>query len=171
MTTTKQEFIRSFLPESVKDISFAQIDLDITDLSLGDILRNVNRTFPQNTRNRNAMKSGQFAVGILCKTELLYPISGLLLIITSEDVDIEIISKNYIVIAVPEDRIVKDEFIASVLDSITRYIILNFRDCIGNLAEFYAKFVYDPSEEDEDFFLQNEKDIIDVLYKRIRHLK
>ena len=40
MTTTKQEFVKTFLPESVRDISFAQIDLDITDLSLADVLRN-----------------------------------------------------------------------------------------------------------------------------------
>ena len=32
MTTTKEEFIRTFLPETIVNVSFAQIDLDIADL-------------------------------------------------------------------------------------------------------------------------------------------
>lgn len=170
MTTTKQEFVRTFLPDSVRDINFAQVDLDITDLSLGDILRNVNRTFPKNTRMRNAIKSGQFAVGILCKTELLYPLSGLLLIITSEDIEITITAKNYIVIGVPECYLTDDDQIWKVLESITRYIVIEFRDTIGNFTEFYAKFVYDPSEMDDDE-MDPGLDITDAIYKRYKHLK
>ena len=169
MTTSKQEFVRTFLPEEVRDVNFAQVNLDITDLSLGDILRNVNRTFPKNTRTRNAIESGNYAVAILCKTELLYPMSGLLLIITSGDSDIEIVSKNYIVIGVPEYLITNDDDIVRVLEQITKYIILEFRNSIAKFNEFYAKFVYDLYEMEEEF--DESTDIIEELYNRYRRLK
>lgn len=163
MTTTKQEFVRTFLPESVRDISFAQIDLDITDLSLADVLRNINRTFPENSRTRNAMISGQFAVGVLCKTELLYPISGILLIVTGDDAEIEIVSKNYVVIGVSEDRIKTNDDIHHVLDSITKYLIVSFRNSILKFNEFYSKFVYDAYEMEAE---ELEDDYINQLYAK-----
>lgn len=173
MTTTKQDFVRTFLPESVRDINFAQVNLDITDLSLADVLRNVNKTFPKNTRTRNAIASGQYAVGILCKTELLYPLSGLLLIVTGSDVDIEIVSKNYIVIGVPEDLISNDDDIKHIIDGITRYIVISFRNSISKFNDFYAKFVYDAYEmddDDEDFDV-SERDFAEEVYRRYMHLK
>lgn len=158
----KQEFVRTFLPDSVRDINFAQIDLDITDLSLADVMRNVNKTFPKNTRVRNAMASGQYAVGVLCKSESLYPLSGLLLIITGNDTRFEIVSKNHIVINVQEDDIVDDEHIKVVLDKITRYIITSFRDTIPKFDDFFVRFVYDPYEMESD---SDEEDILQTLYK------
>lgn len=148
--TTKQEFVRTFLPSNVTNINFAQIDLDISDLSLADILRNTNKTFPQNSRIRNAIASGSHAVGILCKTELLDPISGLLLIITGDDTKIEIVSKNYIVIAVPEDMITNDDDIKHILEGITKYIISSFKDSIVKFNDFYVKYVYDEYEMEVD---------------------
>ena len=165
MTTTKQEFVKTFLPESVRDISFAQIDLDITDLSLADVLRNVNRTFPENSRTRNAISSGQFAVGVLCKTELLYPLSGILLIVTGDDTEIEIVSKNYVVIGVSEDSIKTNDDIHHILDSITKYLIVSFRNSIVKFNEFYSKFVYDAYEMEAE---ELEDDYINELYERYR---
>ena len=154
MITSKHDFVRTFLPECVKDINFAQIDMDITDLALADILRNVNKTFPKNSKIRNLIKSGHHAVGILCRTELLYPLSGLLLIVTGNDTELEIVSRNYIVIGIQEDRITNDDDIKDILDGITRYIIKEFKETIPQFNEFYAKFVYDAyeleSEEYED---------------------
>ena len=155
--TTKQEFVKTFLPSSIQNISFAQVDLDISDLSLADVLRNVNVTFPKNGRDRNAIASGQFAVGILCKTELLEPLNGLLLIITGNDTEIEIVSRNYVVIGVQEDRITSDDSIKDIIDSITKYIITSFKDCIEKFDDFYAKFVYDEYEMET-----NEEDYDDV---------
>ena len=40
---------------------------------------------------RNKIASGKHAIGILCKSELLYPLSGILLIITGDDTEIEIL--------------------------------------------------------------------------------
>lgn len=151
MTTTKQEFVKTFLPDTVTSINFAQIDMDISDLSLADILRNVNKTFPKNSRIRNAIASGTHAVGILCKTELLYPINGLLLIVTGDDTQIEILSKNYIVIAVQEDQITNDTQITDIINGITKYIIHSFKDSIDKFEEFYVKFIYDEHEMEDDY--------------------
>ena len=148
--TTKQDFIRTFLPDNVRNINFAQINLDISDLSLADILRNANKTFPRNSRIRNAIASGSHAVGILCKTELLEPLSGLLLIITGDETHIEIVSRNYVVIAVQEDKITNDDDIKHIIDSITKYIITSFKDSIVKFNDFYVKFVYDQYEMEVD---------------------
>jgi hypothetical protein len=164
MTTSKEEFIRTFLPKEVEAINFAQIDLDITDLSIADVLRNINRTFPKNTRIRNSIESGQHAVGVLCKTELLYPIAGIFLIVTGNDVEIEIVAKNYIVIGIQEELITDDEGIQRIIDSITRYIVTSFHNSIAKFNDFYAKFVYDPTEmefEDDDYMEE-----LYQLYKR-----
>ena len=154
MTTSKQEFIKTFLPDDVENINFAQINLDISDLGIADVLRNANKTFPKNSRIRNAIASGKHAIGILCKSELLYPLSGLLLIITGNDNEIEIVSKNYVVIGIQEDLITDDDKIKDVIDGITKYIITSFKDSIEKFNEFYAKFVYDAyemeAEMDED---------------------
>lgn len=150
MTTSKQEFVKTFLPDTVESINFAQIDLDISDLSLADVLRNANKTFPKNSRIRNAITSGHHAVGILCKTELLYPLSGILLIITGNDTEIEIVSRNYIVIAVQEDSITNDDDIKVILDDITKYIVTSFKDSIEKFEEFYVKFIYDAYEMECD---------------------
>ena len=161
MTTTKQEFVKTFLPDTVKNINFAQINMDISDLSLADIIRNANKTFPKNSRIRNAIASGSNAVGILCKTELLYPLSGLLLIITGNDTDIEVVSKNYVVITIQEDKITNDDDIKHIIDGITKYFVKEFKDSISKFHEFYAKFVYDEYE------MESEMEDYDDIYSRL----
>lgn len=153
MIDSKQEFLRTFLPKEVKDIHYAQIDLDINDLSLADILRNVNTTFPKNSRSRNAIASNELAVGILCKSEYLYPLSGLLVIVTGDDTDIQIVSKNYIVIAVSESKIESDEEIKIVIDHISKYIIKEFKNSLEDFNSFYVKYIYD---EDEQYLTEDE---------------
>ena len=152
MIQTKQDFIKTFLPDTVEEVSFAQIDMDITDLSLSDIIRNVNRTYPINSRDRNAIASGRLAVGILCKTELIDPLSGIFLIFADEDNDIQIVSKNYIVLVISESRIRTDKDILEIFDKVTSYLVENFKDCIYKFKDFFVKFIYNPDEmlEDED---------------------
>lgn len=164
MITNKKEFIRSFLPSKIEDISFAQIDMDITDLSIADVLRNINRTYPMNSRMRNAIISGRVAVGVLCKTELLYPLSGVVLIISNGDEPINVVSKNYIVFSISEFRIRTDEEINIILEDITKYIIQEFKFSIPKFTEFYVKFVYDPYEEELE-----EKGIepLDRIYRKL----
>ena len=167
--TSKQEFVKTFLPDNIESINFAQIDMDITDLSLADILRNINKSFPQNSRIRNAIKSGTHAIGVLCKTELLYPLSGLLLIVTGDNTEIELVSKNYIVMSVQEEDIVNDDYITRILDGITKYIITEFKDTIDKFREFYVKFIYDAYEMESD--VDDVDDLYDYLYRKYKNKK
>lgn len=164
MITNKKEFIKSFLPKKIEDISFAQIDMDVTDLGLADILRNINGTYPQNCRVRNATINGRVAVGVLCKSELLYPLSGIVVIITNGEELIRIVSRNYIVFSISEERIRDDDLIKQVLDELTIYIIKEFKFTIEKFTDFYVKFVYDPYEEEceNDAF-----STVDKIYRRL----
>ena len=74
MIQSKEEFIKSFLPDEVEKIELTQINMDITDLGLADILRNLNKLYPYNTRSRNAIISGKTVVGVLCRTDTLSPL-------------------------------------------------------------------------------------------------
>lgn len=149
MIGTKEEFLKTFLPESVKEIIFTQINLDITDLSLADILRNIDSTYPKNTRKRNAIASGTMAIGVLCKTETLDPMQGIFILIGGGDLNIQIVSKRYIVLYVHESKITSDRLINGAIQKITDALVEIFKDDIDNLGEFYRKFIYDPySDED-----------------------
>lgn len=146
MIESKEQFLSTFMPEKVTQIQCAQINLDITDLSLADVLRNLNRAFPVNTRLRNAISSGTMIAAVLCKTETLDPLNGIFLILASEDIDFELISKNYIVLTVSESRINDDENIMILIDKITKYLVKNFKNSLADLTTFYTKFIYDPME-------------------------
>ena len=84
MIQSKEEFIRSFLPDEVENIELTQINMDITDLGLADILRNLNKMYPYNTRSRNSIISGKTVVGVLCRTQTLSPLSGLFILICAD---------------------------------------------------------------------------------------
>lgn len=149
MLGTKEEFLKSFLPESVVDIVFAQINLDITDLSLSDILRNIDSTYPKNSRRRNMMASGTAAVGVLCKTETLNPMNGLFLLVTGNHINVQLASRRYIVLCVDESKIGTDIQISHTVEKITNALVTQFQDDIDNLGDFYRKYIYDPYEEEE----------------------
>lgn len=149
MVYNKQEFIRAYLNDKIEEISFAQIDLDISDLSVSDILRNVNKTYPPNTRCRNQISSGQLAVAVLCKSEHMYPMKGLLIIVINSDKPIELISKDYIVMTVSDSDITTDGSIMTIIKGLTDYLIQNFQDVFENFQEFFVRYVYDPQENSE----------------------
>jgi len=149
MIGSKEEFLKTFLPESVKEIIFTQINLDITDLSLSDILRNIDSTYPPNTRKRNAIASGTMAVGVLCKTETLDPMQGIFLLIGGGDLDLHLVSRRYIVIYVNEAKIRSDRKISDAIQKVTDSLVAIFKDDIDNLGDFYRKFIYDPYADEE----------------------
>lgn len=149
MIQSKEEFLKTFLPESVQEVTIAQINLDITDLSISDILRNVDKTYPHNTRRRNAMASGTFCAGILCKTETLDPMQGIFLLFTNGKLDLQLISRRYIIVCVDESKISSDQSIARSIDRITDALVTIFRDQVSNLGDFFRKFIYDPYEMEE----------------------
>ncbi len=149
MIQSKQEFIKSFLPDQVENIELTQINMDATDLGLADILRNLNEMYPCNTRTRNAIESGSMVVGVLCKTTTLEPLQGLFVLIASDNLDFELISTNYIVICISEKTIKNAESINSTLYDLTEYLAANFNETMPNLADFYRKYIYDPSEDED----------------------
>lgn len=150
MMHSKTEFLKTFLPEECEDISFVQIDLDITDLSIADVLRNLNTAYAPNTRTRNAIASGRKAVGILCKSETLEPLNGMFLIVTADWIGVEVVSKDYIVMSIPEGKIRTETDLKGLLDKIQGYLIHNFNNVIEDFTNFYVKYVYDKVMEEKD---------------------
>lgn len=150
MVQTKQDFIKSFLPDQVENIELTQINLDATDLGLADILRNLNEIYPANSRTRNAIESGSTVIGVLCKTETLNPMQGLFVLVGADHLEFELVSTNYIIICISEKTLRKQESILDAIDNLTSYLIKNYKDTIPNLADFYRKFIYDMSEDEDD---------------------
>lgn len=152
MIQSKEEFIRSFLPDEVENIELTQINMDITDLGLADILRNLNKMYPYNTRSRNSIISGKTVVGVLCRTQTLSPLSGLFILICADHLidKFEMMATNYLVLCLSEKTMRSDDAINNAIYNLTNYLITNYRDTIKNISDFYRRFVYDPSEMDEN---------------------
>lgn len=150
MVQSKEEFIRSYLPDEVEDIELTSINMDITDLGLSDILRNLNHLYPYNTRSRNAIMSGKKVVGVLCKTETLAPLSGLFVLIGADSImdKFELMATNYLVLCLSEKTMRSDECISKAILNMTDYLVKNYAEIIRNLPDFYRKFVYSPDEDD-----------------------
>ena len=68
-------------------------------------------------------------------------------------------------IGVSEDRIKTNDDIHHILDSITKYLIVSFRNSIVKFNEFYSKFVYDAYEMEAE---ELEDDYINELYEKYR---
>jgi hypothetical protein len=156
MINNKQEFLRKFIPDKVQNIEYTQINIDTADLSIADILRNINKIYPKNSRNRIAIESGLLVVGVLCKTETLYPYKGLFLLITENGLDINIVSSDYIVMSISEGRICSEDLISDLIDDITNYMIANYSDTLRDFKDFYRKYVFNEAElYDEDDLPEN----------------
>ena len=149
MVGTKEDFLRTFLPDTVQEVLFSQINLDITDLSISDILRNINSAYPNNTRKRNQIASGNTVIGILCKTETLEPMQGIFILVGGAKLEISLLSKRYIVIYVNEQDICSDRRIFHAVDMITNALVKIFKEDINNLGDFFRKYIYDPYEMEE----------------------
>ena len=150
-SSEKYAMLRDIFPEEIKQVHFANVDMDVSMLSIADILRNVNKSFPKNTSARNAIAGGTVAVAVLCRTKLLKPVKGLIVIISKDSSEIEIRSKDYIVLAVSENTIGSNEKILDMLDKFTTYLIQNYGEIIPSFKEFYTLFVYDAYELEDSF--------------------
>lgn len=145
----KDEFIKMFLPDTVEDIRYTMINMDITDLGIGDILRNLNTAYPLNGRERNNIISGKTVVCIKCKSELIEPLNGLILIVTNDtdNANHTITSKNYIVAVINEEKIRTEEGITLLLHDLSKYMIHEYKDIVNDFNSLYVKFVYDSDEK------------------------
>ena len=146
MINDKNSLLKTILPDTVKDIDYTQINLDICDLSISDILRNLNTMYPPNSRNRNKIADGELALGVLCKTKTLEPYSGLFILITKTGIETNFMSYQYIVLCISEDRIKNEESLIDLIDDITKYLISSYSSDMNNLPDFYRKYVYNESE-------------------------
>lgn len=142
----KKDFIRQYLPKSIEDIHIVQIDLDITGLTLCDILRNINTTFPMNGRNRAEIIQGTKAVMVVAKSELIEPFAGIILLV-GHDIDIKVRSKNYLIIAVDETEIRSEENLSDLNVDIMVYIAEAMKDIVPNFLEFSNRCLYYDYEE------------------------
>lgn len=145
----KYQMLKEVFPESIKQVNFATIDLDVTMLSLADILRNINRNFPANSAARNAIANGTMAVAVLCKTDLLKPIRGLILVVTDDASKISIKSRDFVVMGISEATISSNDRILEMLDKFTTYLISNYGNVVSGFEKFYTLYVYDAYEMED----------------------
>ena len=148
--SARLKMLKEVFPEHITNVNMAIVDMDVTLLSIADILRNVNRTFPKNTATRNAIANGQTAVAVLCKSDLLKPMDGLIIIITNDGANIKITSQSYFVLGVSESTIDSNDRILDMLDNFTAYLIKNYGEVIPAFEKFYTLYVYDAYEMEDD---------------------
>ena len=141
----KKKFLMSFLPESVEDLKVIHIDLELTGLTLCDILRNINKSFPKNSKDRYDMMDGKKLIAVICKSDLLYPISGIILLVGG-NLDIRIRSRNYVLISVNEADIVDEETLDHVNTDIMVYLAKTLMPYVKAFNEFSNRSLYNDYE-------------------------
>ena len=141
----KKKFLMSFLPESVEDLTVIHIDLELTGLTLCDILRNINKSFPKNSKDRYDMMDGKKLIAVICKSDLLYPVSGIILLVGG-NLDIRIKSRNYVLISVNEADIVDEETLDHVNTDIMVYLAKTLMPYVKAFNEFSNRSLYNDYE-------------------------
>lgn len=145
----KKKFLMEFLPESVEDLQLVMIDLEMTGLTICDILRNINRVYPQNTRDRYKIIDGRKVIAVICKSELLDPISGIVLLIGG-GLDIQIKSKNYILISIDEKHIADEESLNNINTEIMVYLAKLLSGVVPEFIKFSNRSLYNDYENFEE---------------------
>ena len=142
--------IRKIVPDTVREIKTASIDLDFTGLSVADIFRNLNTLYPQMSRERGMLKSGRMVICVITKSELLSPYKGIVFLVTNNALDIKAYSKKYMIFAIDESSISEEDDVLNMITNLTKYLIHNCKNDIDKLQDFFLKYVYDPEEEKRD---------------------
>lgn len=142
----KKKFLKEFLPDSVEDLQLMHIDLEMTGLTLVDILRNINKAFPQNSKDRYAMIDGKKLIAVICKSDLIYPISGIILLVGG-DLDIRIQSRNYVLISVNEADIASEDRLNSINNDVMVYLAKMLMPNVKAFNEFSNRSLYNDYEE------------------------
>ena len=138
----KTDIIRKFLPDKVTDIITVQIDLDTTQLGIADVFRNLNKAYPQSTRERANIRDGRLVIGILCKSELILPYKGIIFLVTNDETDVKGTACKYILYAVPESNIQTNAEIFTMCQEIGIDLAKN----VNLDTKKYPEFVYDDYE-------------------------
>jgi hypothetical protein len=144
----KKAFILSLINPQPKDVDLIQLDMETADITICDIFRNFNKLFPMNCRERYEIRNGEKVYAILCKSKLLSPISGIIFII-SHDCEINLSSKNYLIMSINEADIDTEDKIDRVNDAITDYMVSTIAKNIPEFEKFYCRYVYNDYEDEE----------------------
>lgn len=142
--------IRKIVPDTVREIKMASIDLDFTGLSVADIFRNLNTLYPKMSRERGMIKSGTMVICVITKSELMNPYKGIVFLITNGSLEIKAYSKKYMLFVIDEDHISDEDDVLTMVSNLTKYLIHNCKNDIDKLQDFFLKYVYDPGEEKRD---------------------
>lgn len=142
----KMEALKEFLSPNVENLIHTQIDLDITNLTLSDVMRNIDHTYPKSTIERERISEGRTALAVLCKSEYLFPLKGILLLVIGDNVDANIISQKYAVVCVNERDITTETRIMNINDHICVYLAKNYKEIIEDFDMFYNRFLYNAYE-------------------------
>ncbi len=140
------ESFKDYLPDSIENIIHTEIDLDITNLTLADVMRHINHIYPKNTIAREKMANGSLAIAVLCKSEYLDPLKGVLLLFVGDDVEIDVSSKKYAVIIISEQNIINEHRIMDVNDNLAVYLAKNYKNAVDDFNMFYNRFLYNAYE-------------------------
>ena len=143
-----RESILEMMPSTVKDARFASIDMDFTGLTIPDILRNINTSYPKSSRDRNAIASGDLVICVLAKSKLMAPYRGLVFLITNDKTEIDVTSQRYMIFVADESSISEDDDITHLMDRLLTYLTKYSKDEIQHLQDLYAQFIYDPHEQE-----------------------
>ena len=146
----KMDSLKDFITPSPKKFFHTQIDLDITNLTISDVMRNINTLYPKNTYDREKISSGDYVLGILCKSEYLNPLKGLMIFIISDNIDVNISSQKYAVICINEKDISSETKIMNVNDSVSVYLSKNYKDYIDDFNLFYNRYLYNAYEYESE---------------------
>lgn len=137
-----------YLP-NCRDITFTQIDLDINDLGITDILRNINKLYPINSRKNQYIRNGDLALVVKCKSEYLSPMEGLVLIICNDKV-LNITARNHIVAVISVDKLNNESGIIDIAKDFLSYILREYKNSLDDIKTFCVKYMYDIDMEDNE---------------------
>jgi len=78
--------------------------------------------------------------------------------VTSDQIQLKMLSVNYLVICIPESQITSDEKIVNIVYRLTDYIAKAYAKEITNIPIFYRKFIYDRAELNDDDYSDDPSD-------------
>lgn len=146
----KMDIIRSFISDKVSDISAVQFDLDIRQMTIPDIFRDINDVYPVGSRERDNIRDGRFVIGILCVSEYLAPYKGIIFLLSNDKIEPKGESSKYILLAIDEEMIQSDEHVYVLSQRISEYLLKNFADDMPKFKDFYVRYLYDDYERERN---------------------
>ena len=146
----KMDIIRSFISDKVSDISAVQFDLDIRQMTIPDIFRDINDVYPVGSRERDNIRDGRFVIGILCVSEYLAPYKGIIFLLSNDKIEPKGESSKYILLAIDEEMIQSDEHVYVLSQRISEYLLKNFAEDMPKFKDFYVRYLYDDYERERN---------------------